>query len=403
MSSKRVSVGSAAVVALVLGSVAACSSTPVARPTLQCGEGREVAQPDGPVAVAVSGRANSPGPGMTATVDGLVRYAVSKAQVGGVSPAISVIDVDGKPYVARSDSFAPTTPEPGLADERDRFVDAVGQFVNGQVRAKTGQVDDLAALNLAARSVRDSGGGVVVLMDSGLQTVAPLDFRQPGLLDADNQNVVDFLKASGGLPDLKGAKVILDGIGDVADPQPRLSAAQQQHLVDLYTRVARAGGADCVEVKQEPREAAVPGGVPAVDIVPVPAPTPFKGNEPVVLPDDSTVGFLPDSDQFRDPAAAAAALQPITDWCRANPQGKIQLTGTTARLGDLTGQRALSKKRAERVRATLVAVGADGSRITADGVGSEFPGYVPDQGPGGTLLPGPAQQNRKVIVTMAAG
>ena len=33
------------------------------------------------------------------------------------------------------------------------------------------------------------------------------------------------------------------------------------------------------------------------------------------------------------------------------------------------------------------------------GLGSHFPGYVPDIGPGGVLLPGPAAENRQVIIS----
>jgi OOP family OmpA-OmpF porin len=190
----------------------------------------------------------------------------------------------------------------------------------------------------------------------------------------------------------------------VADPQPSLDVRRQQHLVDLYVQIAKAAGADCVAVLHHPNTGAAPPGVPVVDTVAVPPPTTFSvGPGPVVLPDDNTVGFQPDSDQFRDSAAAAVALRPLADWIKASPTGRLQLTGTTARLGDKAGQVDLSRRRAERVRDTLVSLGADQNRVTADGVGSYFPGYQPDQGPNGTLLPGPAQQNRQVIVTPSTG
>jgi OOP family OmpA-OmpF porin len=340
---------------------------------------------------------------MTAELDQLVRHAVSSVQPGQRSPAITVIDVDGKPAVLRSDGFSSQTPEPGFERDRDAFVVGLGEAID-KVRAKSGQVDDLAALDRAARAVKDQGGGVVVLLDSGLQTVAPLDFRQPGLLDADAKTVVGFLKGSGALPDLTNDTVVLDGIGDVADPQPSLDVRRQQHLVDLYVQIAKAAGADCVAVLHHPNTGAAPPGVPVVDTVAVPPPTTFSvGPGPVVLPDDNTVGFQPDSDQFRDSAAAAVALRPLADWIKASPTGRLQLTGTTARLGDKAGQVDLSRRRAERVRDTLVSLGADQNRVTADGVGSYFPGYQPDQGPNGTLLPGPAQQNRQVIVTPSTG
>ena len=58
----------------------------------------------------------------------------------------------------------------------------------------------------------------------------------------------------------------------------------------------------------------------------------------------------------------------------------------------------LSTQRAEAVKALLVEAGAPADRITTSGVGSQFPGYVNDVGPGGKQLPGPATTNRKVLV-----
>jgi OmpA-OmpF porin, OOP family len=47
----------------------------------------------------------------------------------------------------------------------------------------------------------------------------------------------------------------------------------------------------------------------------------------------------------------------------------------------------------------LVSDGAQPDQIVTRGVGWQFRGYQNDQGPGGVLLPGPAENNRSVIVT----
>lgn len=47
----------------------------------------------------------------------------------------------------------------------------------------------------------------------------------------------------------------------------------------------------------------------------------------------------------------------------------------------------------------LLQMSARSSQIVTQGLGWVFPGYENDQGPNGTLLPGPAEHNRSVIVT----
>ena len=61
------------------------------------------------------------------------------------------------------------------------------------------------------------------------------------------------------------------------------------------------------------------------------------------------------------------------------------------------------RKRAVPAEPHFLFIGCSDSRVpadslTVDGVGSEFPGYVPDHAPDGGLDPAAAAQNRKVIV-----
>jgi outer membrane protein OmpA-like peptidoglycan-associated protein len=119
-----------------------------------------------------------------------------------------------------------------------------------------------------------------------------------------------------------------------------------------------------------------------------------------VFPDSGPVGFEPNTAVFRDPAAANAALRQLAQYLAANPAAKIELSGTTAHLGTLAGGRALSLQRAETVKAALVRMGTHPGQIVMQGLAWRFPGYINDQGPDGGLLPGPAEHNRSVIVTM---
>jgi hypothetical protein len=53
------------------------------------------------------------------------------------------------------------------------------------------------------------------------------------------------------------------------------------------------------------------------------------------------------------------------------------------------------------VRAALEALGALRSQITLQGVGSDFPQFVPDRNASGALLAGPATLNRSVRITLS--
>jgi hypothetical protein len=51
------------------------------------------------------------------------------------------------------------------------------------------------------------------------------------------------------------------------------------------------------------------------------------------------------------------------------------------------------------VRTILAGLGARAGQVRTRGVGWRFASYENDHGPGGTLLPRPAEHNRSVIVT----
>jgi outer membrane protein OmpA-like peptidoglycan-associated protein len=113
------------------------------------------------------------------------------------------------------------------------------------------------------------------------------------------------------------------------------------------------------------------------------------------------VAFRPDSSDFVDEAAAREVLLPLAQRLRGG-SGPVNVTGTTARVGSLEGQRALASKRAQRVSALLVELGGlDPARMHVQGLGSEFPEYVPDHDAVGTLLPQAAAVNRAVRVVTA--
>ncbi|GAA4914732.1 outer membrane protein OmpA-like peptidoglycan-associated protein [Actinomycetospora succinea] len=362
------------------------------------GGGLSCPVPVGPLAFAVSGRANSPAPGLPQSVQDATVSVLTRAVDQDYRPRVTLIDLDGRPTSAGSDTFT-TDAGNGIAaeDDRNQFLNGFGEALTG-LRARAPEADVLSALDLAGRSAGGDRPGTVVLVDSGLSTVAPLDFRQRGLLDAPPAETVEALRATNALPGLQGVTVVLAGLGDVAEPQTALSPAQRSSLVALWTAVAEAGGASCVAVVDEPRGGDAPSDVPPVSLVDVPPPPTITPGQATTLPDDNSVGFQPDTAEFRDRNAARAVLTPFAQFVGESPTRRLALTGTSARAGALQGQVDLSARRAEAVKSLLAELGAPADRISTRGVGSEFPGYVNDVGPDGRQLPGPASANRTVIV-----
>ncbi|MDD7940830.1 OmpA family protein [Actinomycetospora lutea] len=358
--------------------------------------------PVGPMAFAVSGRANSPEPGLPQAVQDATVSVLTRAVDQDVRPRITLINLDGRPTSAGSDTYSSDAGN-GIAaeDDRNQFLSGFGEALTG-VRAQAPEADVLSALDLAGRSAGTGGQGnrpgTVVLVDSGLSTVAPVDFRQRGLLDAPPAETVEALRANNALPGLQGVTVVLAGLGDVAEPQAALSPAQRSSLVGLWTAIAEAGGASCIAVVDEPRGGDAPSDVPSVSLVDVPPPPTITPGRTTALPDDNSVGFRPDTAEFRDRNAARGVLLPFAQFLQESPTRRLALTGTSARAGTPQGQVDLSTRRADAVKALLVELGAPADRISTRGVGSQFPGYVDDVGPDGRQLPGPASANRTVIV-----
>jgi outer membrane protein OmpA-like peptidoglycan-associated protein len=121
-----------------------------------------------------------------------------------------------------------------------------------------------------------------------------------------------------------------------------------------------------------------------------------------VFTGESAVRFEPNTTVFVDPAAAQRALRPIAEWLAADRSRHALLVGTTADVGPMSGQVALSLQRAGRARAVLQALGASRGQITIEGVGSDFPQFVPDRSASGALLAGPATLNRSVRITLTS-
>jgi OOP family OmpA-OmpF porin len=314
---------------------------------------------------------------------------------------VTFVRVDGRPEVASTETFGSQAGnEHARRDDFTAFLQHLQTAFGTTTRARTSEADPLGALSVAARATPPEGN--VVLLDSGLQTAAPLRFQDGdgALLDAEPDEIVTDLKRQGLLPDLHGRSVLLAGLGNTADPQPELNTRQRNNLAAIWQAIAKASGARCVDVLDDPAARRSMEGLPAVSVVPIAAPpTPPRPCGDTQFSDRNNVGFLPDQADFRDEAAARTTIQTLADVMRRSRQ-TVELIGATASVGSVQGRRDLSRRRAEAVRTVLVDLGIPADRITTRGVGTDWSGHVPDLGPGGALLPGPAAENRKVIARL---
>jgi len=371
--------------------MAACAAVAVAAGVAGCGEAAAPVEPHGAAAFVIGARSNMPAP----RLDG---------------QALAVLDdvVENQSYV----SIVVADGEPSVIGEKDLIVEGANDVARDQSRRKNRQevengilgakaddeeVDLLTSLELAARTIRSkqTTPNTIVVVDSGLSTVAPLDFTQEGMLEADPGEVVRSLTDQGSLPDLNGIEVIWQGMGDTAAPQEPLSNGQRKNLKAIWSAILEAAGSLLTSEEH-------PLTKPGLEDLPPVTPVPLS-NDPECAPGSivlsgAAVAFLPDSAEFLDPSAARAVLAPIAKQLLAAAGVTVTLTGTTADVGDVPGRIELSQRRAEAVMRVLAELGVPESSMTAVGVGSEFSGFIPDHNPDGSLSPGAAAQNRKVII-----
>jgi outer membrane protein OmpA-like peptidoglycan-associated protein len=345
-----------------------------------------------PLAVAIGARSNVPEANIPDFVTSLVEAAANAGQ------QISFVRIDGQPKIFTLPLF--TTNAQNSAARQQALVEYVNQYVGpiltGEIRAKVAQADVLSALDLAASATGPNGN--IIVLDSGLQTVAPLNYQQSGLLMAPPSDVVAFVRQKNLLPALSGRHVLLDGFGYAASPQPALNEAQRDNVVRQWEAIVKVGGG-CVTADTLPNTAAAIAGLPPVSIVTPPTTPSFSNCGTFVLEDASTVGFVVGTSTFRDPSAAQATLGRLADTLKHGTEHITLIGSTSSEGGDALNDR-LSLARAKAVESVLVSMGIQGSRVTTVGAGSHWSGRVNDIGPGGVLLPGPAETDREVIVQL---
>jgi OOP family OmpA-OmpF porin len=345
-----------------------------------------------PLTIVVGERSNVPHIQFPDAADALITLAATDRE------PITLIRIDGKPKVFPVEKFSTSDQNSGaISDDINNYVTGVNQLLDGaQLHANAPQADVLTALSLAAAATPP--GGNIIVIDSGLQTVAPLEYQVPGVLMSPPRDVVNSLRAQNMIPPLTGRHVLLSGFGYTAAPQPSLDQPERENVAAQWKAIVAAGGG-CVTVDQSPNTNSELPGLPAVTTVPLPTVPNFRNCGTTVLSDAGSVGFNDGLASFRDPAAAQSTLSKLAAVLKQGTE-QITLIGSTSTEGGDAINNPLSRSRAAAVKAVLVSLGIPGGRIKIVGDGAHYPGRVPDIGPGGQLLLAQAEQDREVIVQL---
>ena len=129
--------GAVAVLAAACSLLAGCGAGPEATGAGAAGGGGSSIScpvPDGPIAVAVSGRANSPAPVLPPVLppvaEQIVSESVERVPIDGVGPRLTLVGIDGRPAPLGSKAFSPRSQNDiAVGRERRTFLDSFRQSV----------------------------------------------------------------------------------------------------------------------------------------------------------------------------------------------------------------------------------------------------------------------------------
>lgn len=316
---------------------------------------------------------------------------------------ISLIRTDGKPEeFLKADIKAPTTK--GLSEKKlesiaQNYVDEIMGIFQTEGKAKYEEVDTLEAIRLAANSLQTTEGERYLLIaDSGLSTVGYVDFCHNDLFHTPTEEIVAALEKEKAIPDLTGVRVVWYA-SQTAEPQARLSEAQKDKLIEIWTAILTEGGAASVEFRSDSASSTPYTDLPKVSVVNTEERAiDVKPLETVAL-DSETVTFLGDEAVFADPPKAEQEINKVAEILLANPQNQVYVVGSTASSAREGGSgQKLSEERAELVTNTLKSYGVPEEQLKVLGLGNSAPWCVEDRDSEGNLLEAKAKDNRKVMI-----
>ncbi len=242
------------------------------------------------------------------------------------------------------------------------------------LKAKTGEVDLLRSIDLAADALHSSSSSrrQLYIYDSGLCTTGVLSQLTDDYIGAEPEEIADKLDLMGALPELEGVTVIWQGIGCVSGEQKALPASVKNKLENMWDVILRRAGAE-VEFDTMPVSGAESSELPQVTVLEFEEDKLVITDKGFVKFDDKTLKFKPDSAEFVDEDSAKTVLKPVADQLISTPSLVVFIAGTTATVGvtaetPVTGIE-LSEQRAAACRDILIEMGVPASQIKCKGFG----------------------------------
>lgn len=358
------------------------------------------------VAILVAGCQPLPHrPALTIALTGT--SAEPKAMLGPLEPlatdhaAAALLPGDGKVTVV-----APgTTTTVDLTPMRGREVESVQAKAEklihesianleealGQAHATGPGLDVIGALDSAL--AQTSPGGRVVLITSGLSTIAPLDLNAAGDWISKPDAFVEAVNRSD-LPEATGKHIVFAGLGypNPASRQEQAAPAARTALTKIMLGLcAKMNAASCDAISgpisQDPSTASN-----AVDIVTLNQITTRCVGQASI---DTSIAFDPFSSILL--SNVDSVLVPIAEGMKRCAAGAtINAIGHSALLPGTPADTVLEEARAQAVLNRLVALGAPASTIGTAAAG----GQIVDNLPNGVFHEALASRNRTVVLTV---
>lgn len=270
-------------------------------------------------------------------------------------------------------------------------------------KAKTAEIDTLEAITQAAKSIQSSSGNRMLLIyDSGLSTTGMLNFASQNLIDAEPDNIVEQLVEKHYIPNLEGIDIVWSGLGQTCGDQTPLTENYKYKLEQIYNAILTAGGAASVTFNHDPIQGEEPEGVPECSIVPVVEDS-LNINEAmpeIVKFDETKISFVSDKAEFVSESDAYDALRPIADILVNNPDVKILIIGSTATstTNNTEKCKALSSKRADKVKDALIELHVNPNQLSTYGAGQDSTPFRVNDIKDGKLIEKEAAKNRAVYI-----
>lgn len=338
----------------------------------------------------------------------------------------------GTTYAFISPESSPTTiGEPGvIADLTDRgytshMMTRVHESMKDDIADKlssyvpsTSQIDMAGAISLAVRTINANKladrQNILVIYCGGKSTSGLINMLETPVYQMDIEASAKAIAAKMNCSMADIDELVWYCLGDFGPKQSKLNDTEKSKLEDFYTQLFVALGMDAehINFKED---------LPSTEYYSFPD-TPVSAMEiegvssglkemvilkkeifeeepesvlekPIVIT-EGQVNYLPDSDQFKDPEAAALALQPLVDYLVAHEDQHILVYSTTAGDSDTDYSQRLAAQRSARIATLIAEAGVEDERITVVAVKkSEDPYFQFGLGTGDAAV-----VNRKTVI-----